>query len=403
MSMTHRRRRGTAPAGRSPPAAGTPGPTSLVLHATVEALEPTVLHAEAQASVAALLKAGESANSVRSYASALRYWAAWFQLRYRAAITLPVPVPVVLQFLVDHVQRPGAAPRTGAAPGTGPADGSPWGGTLLHDLPPAIEAALVAGGFKAKRGAPALATVMHRLAVLSKAHQLRELTNPVRDPAVQELVRRIRRGHATRGVRPQAKTALTRDPLTALLATCSDGLKGDRDRALLLFAFASGGRRRSEVAGALMEHLEKLDERTYLYRLGHSKADQTGTGTQADAVKPIIGAAATALTAWLSASGVTSGPIFRRIHKTRPGGPLTGQAVWLIVKRRAALAKLKGDFGAHSLRSGFVTEAGRQAVPLKEAMALTGHRSLTTFLRYYQSGAVQSSAAADLLGAFADE
>ncbi len=369
-----------------------------MLHATVEALDPQVLHAEAQASFAALLKEGESANTLRSYASALRYWAAWFQLRYRAALTLPVAVPVVLQFLVDHVQRSGAAPGTGGVPRAGPADGG-----LIHDLPDPIDAALVAGGFKAKRGAPALATVLHRLAVLSKAHQLRELANPVRDPGVQELVRRIRRGHATRGMRPAAKTALTKDPLTALLATCTDGLKGVRDRALLLFAWASGGRRRSEVAGALMEQLERIDERTYLFRLGHSKTDPAGTGTQADAVKPIIGAAAAALTAWLSASGVTSGPIFRRIHKTRPGGPLTGQAVWLIVKRRAALAGVDGDFGAHSLRSGFVTEAGRQSVPLKDAMALTGHRSLATFLRYYQSGAVQASAAANLLATLPEE
>ena len=366
-----------------------------MLHSTAEALDPQVLHAEAQASVAALWQEGESANTVRSYASALRYWVAWFQLRYHAALTLPVPVPVVLQFLVDHVLRSPAGGDSATA--------CLAGGAWVHDLPAAIDAALVAGGFKTKRGAPALATVMHRLAVLSKAHQLRELPNPVRDPAVQELVRRIRRGHAARGVRPDAKTALTRDPLTALLATCTDGLKGVRDRALLLFAFASGGRRRSEVAGARMEQLEKVDEHTYLYRLGQSKTDQSGTGAQPDAVKPVVGAAATALSAWLSASGVTSGPIFRRIHKTRPGGPLSGQAVWLIVKRRAALAKLEGDFGAHSLRSGFVTEAGRQAVPLKEAMALTGHRSISTFLRYYQSGAVQSSAAADLFGAAANE
>lgn len=361
-------------------------PTALTLHATVAALDPTVLHAQAQASVAALLKEGESANTARSYASALRYWAAWFQLRYRRTITLPLPVPVVLQFLVDHVKRSGGAEDT-------PADGG-----LVHDLPVAIDAALVAGGFKLKAGAPALNTVMHRLAVLSKAHQLRELANPVRDPAVQELVRRIRRAHASRGIRPQAKTALTREPLMALLATCTDGLCGVRDRAILLFAWASGGRRRSEVAGARMEQLQKIDDRTYLYRLAHSKTDQAGTAENAEAVKPVVGLAAEALTAWLTASGVTSGPIFRRLYKSRPGGGLSDHAVWLIVKRRAVLAKLEGDFGAHSLRSGFVTEAGRQAVPLKEAMALTGHRSLVTFLQYYQSGAVQSSAAADLLG-----
>jgi integrase len=75
----------------------------------------------------------------------------------------------------------------------------------------------------------------------------------------------------------------------------------------------------------------------------------------------------------------------------------SGQAIWLIVKRRAQLAGLVGDFGAHSLRSGFVTEAGRQNVPLGEGMALTGHRSVSMFLRYFQPGALQLSAAANLM------
>jgi integrase len=77
---------------------------------------------------------------------------------------------------------------------------------------------------------------------------------------------------------------------------------------------------------------------------------------------------------------------------------LEPQAVRAIVKRRAALAGLKGDYSAHSLRSGFMTEAGRQNVPLGEAMALTGHRSVQTAVRYFQAGAVEKSQAANLLG-----
>jgi integrase len=367
--MTKRRQRATA----------SQDPNALVPHATVLALDPEVLHTQAEASVRALLKEGESPNTVRSYASALRYWAAWFRLRYRAALALPVPVPAVLQFLVDHVQR--TAPE----------------GHLVHDLPPAIDHALVDGAFKSELGAPALNTVLHRLSVLSKAHQLRDAVNPARDPAVQELTRRVRRAYAARGVRPDRKTALTKDPLEAMLATCTDGLIGIRDRALLLFSFSSGGRRRSEVAAAVMENLVKVDAQTYVYCLAHSKTDQAGTEHNPDADKPLLGPAAEALTAWLQASGVTSGAIFRRIRKTKAVEPLSGQAVWLIVKRRAALAGLEGDFGAHSLRSGYVTEAGRQNVPMREAMALTGHRSLATFLRYFQTGAVQHTRAASLL------
>jgi integrase len=352
-------------------------PTALSLYSGVPALNPDVLHEQAEASVRALYQEAQSANTARAYASALRYWAGWFRLRYRAALLLPVPVPVVLQFIVDHVERV--------------ADG----GARAHDLPPAIDTALVTSGFKSTLGPPKLATVLHRLSVLSKAHTLREQFNPVRDIAVQELLRRVRRAHAQRGELSTPKLALTKDPFEALLATCTDGLIGLRDRALLLFAWASGGRRRSEVTRAVMEQLIAVDATTYLYRLVHSKTDQTGAATHVD--KPIVGVAAAALTEWLTASGVSEGAIFRRIRGSVVAEGLEPQAVRAIVKRRAALAGLEGDFSAHSLRSGFMTEAGRQNVPLAEAMALTGHRSVQTALRYFQTGVVQQTRAANLL------
>ncbi len=362
---------------------GATDPTALSLYTGVAALNPDVLHAQAEESVRALLEEGQSANTARSYAGALRYWAAWFRLRYRAAIALPVPVPVVLQFIVDHVQR---LVNSGAR---------------AHDLPHAIDDALVRAGFKGSAGAPKLTTVMHRLSVLSKAHTLREQPNPVRDIQVQELVRRVRRAHAQRGELPAPKQALTKDPLEAMLTTCSDGLIGIRDRALLLFAWASGGRRRSEVTRAVMEQLIAVDENTYLYRLVHTKTDQMGSQKNID--KPIVGLAATALRRWLAASGVTEGAIFRRIRGAVAAEALEPQAVRAIVKRRAALAGLTGDFSAHSLRSGFMTEAGRQNVPLAEAMALTGHRSVQTALKYFQTGAVQQTRAANLLGGHSRE
>jgi integrase len=146
-----------------------------------------------------------------------------------------------------------------------------------------------------------------------------------------------------------------------------------------------------------MENLVKVGAETYLYRLTHSKTDQAGTAHNADADKPLVGSAAEALTAWLTASGVQSGALFRRIRKTKAVEPLSGQAIGHIAERRAQLAGLERDFGAHSLRSGFVTEAGRQSVPMKEAMSLTGHRRVATFLRYFQPGAVQLNEAANLL------
>lgn len=56
-------------------------------------------------------------------------------------------------------------------------------------------------------------------------------------------MRRASRAYARPRVNPGVhKTALPRKPLDAMLATCTDGLLGVHDRALLLFAWPSNGR-----------------------------------------------------------------------------------------------------------------------------------------------------------------
>lgn len=62
------------------------------------------------------------------------------------------------------------------------------------------------------------------------------------------------------------------------------------------------------------------------------------------------------------------------------------------------MAGLEGDFGAHSLRSGFVTEAGRQRVSLPAVMAMTEHRSVASVIGYFQAGTAEDDPAARLLG-----
>ena len=64
--------------------------------------------------------------------------------------------------------------------------------------------------------------------------------------------------------------------LEAMLATCDDSLEGIRDRALLCFGFASGGRRRSEIAAADLRDLRRIGEAGYIYRLEHSKTQAVG-------------------------------------------------------------------------------------------------------------------------------
>ncbi|AZD61035.1 Phage integrase [Pseudomonas chlororaphis subsp. aurantiaca] len=341
-------------------------------------LDPHALALNAQEAAAAFVAAGTAANTVRSYRSALAYWSAWLQLRYGQTLgDAALPPTVAVQFVVDHLARPLA-------------DGN-W----THLLPPSVDAALVAARVKAKPGPLAFSTVSHRLAVLGKWHRLNAWDSPTEAPVLKTLLRDARKAQSRQGITVRKKTAVVVEPLQALLATCTDGVRGVRDRALLLLAWSGGGRRRSEVVGLQIGDVRKLDADTWLYALGATKTDTGGVRRE----KPLRGPAAQALSAWLAAAPASAGPLFRRLHKGGKVGAtgLSADQVARIVQRRAQLAGLEGDWAAHSLRSGFVTEASRQGVPLGEVMAMTEHRSVTTVMRYFQAGALLSSRATDLL------
>jgi integrase len=332
----------------------------------------------AQEAAAAFIAAGTAKNTVRSYRSALAYWSAWLQLRYGQNLgDAPLPATVAVQFILDHLARPLA-------------DGS-W----THLLPPCIDAALVKARIKGKPGPLTFNTISHRLAVLAKWHRINSWENPCEASALKTLLRESRKAQSRQGVNVRKKTAIVLEPLQALLATCTDGVRGVRDRALLLLAWSGGGRRRSEVVGLQMGDVRQLDAHTWLYALGATKTDTGGVRRE----KPLRGPAAHALAAWLAAAPADSGPLFRRMYKGNKvgDGGLSADQVARIVQRRAKLAGLEGDWAAHSLRSGFVTEAGRQEVPLGEVMAMTEHRSVATVMGYFQAGSLLNSRATELL------
>jgi integrase len=365
--------------------------------------DPSRLSEESPKAVGAFLHEGTSRNTARTYKTALQYWGAWHALRYGEAITPPVSPAVVIQFVVDHLEhQPGLA-----APEVSPY--TPFSQTTQHLLPLAIDQLLVERGYKTQIGPWSMATVQTRLAALSNAHEhfiannrhlnLGPENNPMRDARVRQLISAARRAYARRGREPSRPVAATRHVMEALLATCGEDLIGKRDRALLLFGWASGGRRRSKITAATFENVRR-DGDGFVYYLGRSKTNQSGSKDPKN-MKPIQGAAAEALQAWMQSLlefRITHGPIFRRILNDRIVEPLKDGAAREIIRWRARMADQPlGKLSAHSLRSGFVTEAGKQGISLGETMAMTGHRSVQTVMGYYQSGELSTSRAARLL------
>ncbi len=337
-----------------------------------------------------IVSAGTSANTRRAYATAIAYWRAWALARLDLVdLQPPVPVDVVLTFITDHVERTTA-------------DGS-----RTHELPAAVDRQLVAIGAKAAPGALRVTTVQHRVAMLSTWHQQQALANgvpeheypnPAHSAAVRHLLSSARRA-AAKTEKPRRRSALTRSFLDAVLDTCSDptSLLDLRDRAILLVGWASGGRRRSELANLAVDQLRLEDAETYLWQLGPTKTDQADDQDTPD--KPIRGRAALALRAWLARSMITEGRVFRNVRGQRIGVPLSDRAIAEIVKRRAKLAGLSDPsmlWGGHSLRSGFVTEATRSDVPPSEIMDMTDHRSMATLFKYQRAAGVLKSKASRL-------
>ena len=231
-----------------------------------------------------------------------------------------------------------------------------WGGSLPAS--PATIAAYLA----AHADSLSVATLVRRLASISKAHRAQGLSNPTRSELVRATLRGIKR--TRRCAQRQAKPLL-REDLLLVLDAIGDGLKDIRDRALLLIGFAAA-LRRSELVALDVADIEHV-RRGIVLHLPRSKTDQDGQGHKiAIPFGRTRWCPVAALDAWLQASGISEGAIFRpvdrhgRVHNAR----LSGEAVSIIVRERIAAAGLdQTGYSGHSLRAGLATSAAQAGVP----------------------------------------
>jgi len=210
--------------------------------------------------------------------------------------------------------------------------------------------------------------------------------------------------------------------ITALLASCANDLVGLRDAALISLAY-DAGLRVSELVGSEVADVRQLGDGSGRLTIAHSKTDQDGEGALAWLSPETMGR----LSAWLLASGIAQGPVFRRINVlTTASGragqqlvryflgdkPLTRQGVVAILRRRVLQAidaghvvpepGLEGEtvrsLSAHSFRVGLTQDlfaAGEDGAGIALALRWS---SPTTALRYARELAVGNNAAARVLG-----
>lgn len=105
----------------------------------------------------------------------------------------------------------------------------------------------VVGAYLAAAGEGyAMQTLRRRVAAIARASGVDGHPLDTKHPAIRETLRGIGRTHGSRGRR---SAALTTTEMKKLSRVCEPGLAGDRDRALLLTAFAGALRRSARAQG----------------------------------------------------------------------------------------------------------------------------------------------------------
>jgi integrase len=265
-----------------------------------------------------------------------------------------------------------------------------WGGSI-----PA-SAETVAAYLAARADTLAVASLVRHAASISKVHEARGLPNPTRAELVHSTLRGIKR---RRGCAQREAMPLLRDDLLLVLDVMGDGLRDIRDKAVLLVGFAAA-LRRSELVGLDVEDIEHVRQGIVLH-LRRSKTDQDGRGRKIGIpFGRTRSCPVAALDAWLAASEITEGAIFRPVdrHGRIQPSRLSGEAVSLVVRERVAAAWFDpAPYSGHSLRSGLATSAAQAGVPTWRIKAQTRHASDAMLSRYIRDGEMFSENAAGAL------
>lgn len=243
-------------------------------------------------------------------------------------------------------------------------------------------------------------TIETRLTAVTVRHENEGHTPPTDDPRVRDVKARHRKAseHTTSKVKP-----ILLKHLQAMRFDGSNEMKELRDRALLYIGFA-GGFRRSEVASLRVEDVAKVDGGAVLH-LRRSKTDQEGRGRRVPVPETVPALSVTPLQAlriWLDAAEITEGPIFRSVDRwgNVRDNALSGQAVYNVVKARMeAIGEDPTDYGAHSLRAGYVTQAYIDGIGEQETAQQTGHKKVETLRGYQRVNVVASDHPLSRMGA----
>ena len=227
-------------------------------------------------------------------------------------------------------------------------------------------------------------SIRRAVAGIATIHRLNRFEDPTKDP---EVTLEMKRMHRKLGRSANQAQAITQDILEKLLAATEDGIRGTRDRALLLVAYDTLCRR-SELVSLQIEDIKTTLKENTIHMsilLRRSKTDPNATGRWLH----LTDRSQVALTSWLERRERSEGPIFRGIKNTKQvtTGLGSGQ-INRIYKKMARKAGLSEDLvrkiSGHSCRVGAAQDLLKVGSTLPHIMGKGRWTKTDTVMRYLE-------------------